>query len=66
MKQKIMKIGNSVGVTVPADFVKSIGIRAGGTVEVKTEPEKGEVVYRFSGTQQLAFSDNFLKKKKKK
>lgn len=66
MRQKIMKVGNSVGVTVPADFVKSIGVRAGDSVDVKTKPEKGEVVYKFSGIQQLAFSSNFLKKKKKK
>lgn len=66
MKQKIMKVGNSIGVTVPADFVRVIGIRAGETVEVKTKPEKGEVIYKFSGIQQLAFLNNFLKKKKKK
>ena len=64
MMQKIMRVGNSLGVTIPSDFVKSVGIRAGDTVKVKKRCEKGEVLYQFSGIKQLAFGDNFLKKNK--
>lgn len=64
MKQKVMKIGNSVGVTVPVDFVKAIGIKPGDTVEVRKRIESNEVVYRFSGIQQLPITANFLKKRR--
>jgi antitoxin component of MazEF toxin-antitoxin module len=61
MKQQVMQVGNSIGVTVPAEFIRSAGIKVGDTVEVETRPEKGEVIYRFSGIQQLTIAANFLK-----
>jgi antitoxin component of MazEF toxin-antitoxin module len=54
MSQKIMKVGNSVGVTVPAKFVKSVGIKVGDTVQVKTVLETGQVIYTFKGAKQLS------------
>lgn len=65
-KQKIIKTGNSLAVTIPAPFVHTIGIRAGQEVEVKVEPETGRVVYTFSGTKQLPLSKNLVKKKRRK
>ena len=62
MKQKVMRVGNSLCVTVPADFVKAAGIRPGDTVEAKKRVEANEVVYRFSGVQQLLIAEGFLKK----
>jgi len=56
MQQKVMKVGNSVGVTVPAKFVKSVGIKVGDMVEVKTVLETGQVIYTFKGAKQLALS----------
>jgi len=56
MKQKVMKVGNSVGVTVPAKFVKSVGIRVGDTVKVKTVLETGQIIYTFKGAKQLSLS----------
>ncbi len=53
MKQKILKIGNSLGVTVPANFVKTMGIKSGRWVEVKIIPNKGKIVYTFEGVYQL-------------
>jgi antitoxin component of MazEF toxin-antitoxin module len=61
MKQKVMRIGNSLGVTVPADFAKAVGIKAGDLVEVKKSADKNEVVYRFSGIQQLLIASDILK-----
>ncbi|HUV46658.1 MAG TPA: AbrB/MazE/SpoVT family DNA-binding domain-containing protein [Candidatus Bathyarchaeia archaeon] len=66
MKQKVMKVGNSLCVTVPADFVKAVGVRQGDMVEVKKRVEANEVVYKFSGIQQLLIADSFLKKTKNK
>ena len=56
MKQKVMKVGNSVGVTVPAKFVKSVGIRVGDIVKVKTVLETGQIIYTFKGAKQLSLS----------
>jgi len=56
MKQKVMKVGNSVGVTVPAKFVKSVGIRVGDNVKVKTVLETGQVIYTFKGAKQLSLN----------
>ena len=66
MKQKIMRSGNSAVVTVPADFVRVVGANIGDKVEVKAFPEKGKVVYKFSGVAQLPLSKNFLKKKRQR
>lgn len=64
MKQKIMRSGGSLVVTVPADFVKAVGIKIGDEVEVKAVTEKGKVIYKFSGVAQLPLSKNLLKKKR--
>lgn len=61
-----MRSGNSAVVTVPAYFVKAVGIRIGDNVEVKAAPEKGQITYKFSGITQLPLSKNFLKKKRKR
>ena len=65
-KQKIIRTGNSLAVTIPFQFVQAVGIKAGQQVKVKIEPETGQVVYTFSGTKQLPLARNFLKKKRKK
>lgn len=63
-KQKIIKTGNSLAVTIPAPFVHAVGIKAGQEVEVKVEPETGQVIYTFSGTKQLPLSQNLVKKRR--
>jgi len=65
MKQKIMQVGNSLGVTVPVDFVKAVGVKAGDMVKVKKRPGTGEVIYKFSGIQQLMIASDILKRPKK-
>jgi len=65
-KQKIIRTGNSLAVTIPSDFVKTVGIKAGQNVLVNIEPETGRVIYSFSGTKQLALSQSFIKRKKKR
>jgi len=64
-KQKIIRTGNSLAVTIPAEFVESIGIKAGDEVRVTLEPEKGRIICSFSGVKQLSLSQNFVKKRKK-
>ena len=53
-----------MAVTIPSNFVKLIGIRAGDEVKLEMESEKAKVSYFFSGMQQLPLYENFLKIKK--
>lgn len=53
MKQKIIRAGNSTAVTVPAEFVKMVGVKIGDTVTVRAYPETGQITYLFSGVHQL-------------
>ena len=61
MHQKIIKVGNSLGVTIPASFVKISGIISGSKVKVRVFPEKGKIIYSFGGICQLPL-DKFFQK----
>jgi len=65
MNQKVIKTGNSAAVTIPASFVKDLGIRIGDTVKVRLEKEKGSVTYIFSGAKQLLLAENFFHRKRR-
>jgi antitoxin component of MazEF toxin-antitoxin module len=58
MKQQVMKVGNSIGVTIPSKFVKSVGVKTGDQVKVKTILETGQVIYTFKGAKQLSIESN--------
>jgi len=62
VRQKIIKTGHSLAVTIPSSFAHLLGIKAGQEVEVTIEPETGRVIYLFSGNKQLSFSSGFVKK----
>ena len=64
MTQKIIKTGNSLAVTIPAFFVKTLGLRAGDLVKTKSEVDRGRLVFTFSGIRQLTLSADFLKSTK--
>lgn len=55
MAQKIFRTGNSLAVTIPAEFVQDMGIKRGDSVKVKVDKEKGKMILEFSGAQQLSF-----------
>jgi antitoxin component of MazEF toxin-antitoxin module len=64
-RQKIIKTGNSLAVTVPSSFVKMIGIKAGEEALAEVKPEEGRITYHFSGSKQLALAQNLMKRKRK-
>lgn len=66
MPQKVIKTGNSLAVTIPADFVKMVGIRSGDQVRTELKPDKGIAIFSFMGAKQLPLSENFLKKGRRK
>jgi antitoxin component of MazEF toxin-antitoxin module len=65
-KQKIIKTGHSLAVTIPSSFARLLGIEAGQEVEVEIEQETGKAIYVFTGNKQLSFSSSLAKAKKNK
>lgn len=57
-KQKIIRTGNSLAVTIPSFLVRSVGIRAGKEVLVRIEPDKGRMICNFFGHAQLPLLKN--------
>lgn len=54
-KQKVIKVGNSLAVTLPSPVVKSLSIKAGDEIEA-TQTESDSITYRFINPQQLSLS----------
>lgn len=46
MEQKVIKVGNSLAVTLPRNFVKESKLRAGQRLLVDADPELGLVQVR--------------------
>lgn len=63
--QKVIRTGNSLAVTVPAEFARSVGVRAGDRVKVKLEPDSGKATYSFFGAKQLPLPGTLGKKTRK-
>jgi len=57
MKQKVMKTGNSLAVTIPSGFVKSSGVKKGDEVEVRIDKGKARICYQFSSFLQMSLLD---------
>ena len=51
--QKIIKVGNSLGVTLPSPLVKSLSLRPGDLVEI-TQEESNSITYNFIDSHQLS------------
>jgi len=54
-KQKVIKVGNSLAVTLPSRVVKNLSIQAGDQIE-STQNEDNTITYRFLNPQQLSLS----------
>lgn len=66
MTQKVIKTGNSAALTIPAEFVRDLGIKIGDPVKTRMGKDKGWITYYFAGAKQLPLSENFLHRQKKK
>lgn len=66
MAQKVIRTGNSAAVTIPAEFVKDLGIRIGDTTKVRLEKDRGRIIFSFSGAKQLPLAESFLHRQKRK
>lgn len=65
MNQKVIKSGNSLAVTIPSKFAKSVGITISSPVEVETRLETGQLILTFPGMHQLSLTSQFQKSQKK-
>lgn len=55
--QKVIRAGNSRAVTIPAAFIKAIGVKAGDKVKSETRLAKGQMIYTFFGVRQKGLWD---------
>lgn len=53
MTQKIIQTGNSLCLTIPAQFAKILGVRPGQTVRTKVDLSRAALTHIFSGSGQL-------------
>lgn len=53
MTQKVIRTGNSLGVTIPAKFAKVMAIKRGDQVKVQKRPDRGTLTFFFQGAHQL-------------
>jgi len=61
MAQKVIKTGNSLAVTIPNKFVRTMAIKQGDEVRVEKRPDRGTLTYSFAGAHQLAISDSVFR-----
>ena len=69
MAQKIIKIGSSVGVTIPKDILEDMGLRVGDQVRMAASPESQRITIETTHTKSdeidsklIAWTDTFIKR----
>lgn len=63
MIQKIVKTGNSLAITIPSKFAKTVGLKAGDKVSSEITTEANTITFTFLETRQLSLTDTFTVKK---
>lgn len=58
MLKKVIKSGNSLAVTIPANFVKNTGIKVGDTIKVDMNLSQVSITYSFKGSAQLSLTSH--------
>jgi antitoxin component of MazEF toxin-antitoxin module len=56
VKSKIIRIGNSLGITIPSRLIKSMSLQAGDTIEL-TQDNAASITVFFKASKQM-FLDN--------
>ncbi|KKU92492.1 MAG: hypothetical protein UY21_C0001G0115 [Microgenomates group bacterium GW2011_GWA1_48_10] len=63
---KVIQSGHSLAVTIPREFVQMVGIKKGDNVKIEKRPNRGALILRFKGAQQLVIAQNVLRSPRKK
>ena len=53
--QKIIKVGHSLAITLPALFAQTVSIKKGDRVEVQTQPDN-TIILKFPDQNQLSLN----------
>ncbi len=53
MRQKVLKTGNSLSISIPSKFVRILGLKPGMDVDVRADYSHGLVTCYFDNTNQL-------------
>jgi len=61
MPKKIIRSGNSLAVTIPAEFAKDLNLSPGDEVEIKVNKYRNVITYKFRGNTQLSLSPELFK-----
>ncbi len=64
-RQKILKVGNSIGITLPSEIVKNLSLKAGDHAEV-TLSMTNELLISFPDSHQLTLGLKPIPNKKQK
>lgn len=62
--QKVVRTGNSLAITLPAKFIRTLGVKAGDKVEVSYSFDQTSVTYVFREARQLTLSSRLVKETK--
>jgi len=63
--QKILKVGNSLGITIPSNLVKNLSLKPGDQVEI-TQELNNSLVVNFVDSHQLSLGLNSAPNRHKK
>ncbi len=61
MTQKIIKVGNSLGIVIPKDLALQVGIKAGNEVFVEKDPNGMSIVVNKNKVFDSSITPDFLK-----
>ncbi len=61
VQQKVIKVGNSLAVTLPKEFVKSSHIKAGQQVLVEADPQQDVIQIRTKEGSEPSLTPEFKK-----
>ena len=53
MLQRIVKVGNSLAVTIPTKFAKTLGVKKGDEIKVEKKVDKNQLIIQFNGVTQM-------------
>lgn len=61
---KVIQSGNSFALTIPKKFAKMMGISIGDDVKIEKRPQRGQLIFNFTGPRQLELTEKLVKLKK--
>lgn len=64
--KKILKVGNSLAVIIPAEIIQSLSLKVGDRVKLNVDTKKSKLTLTFPGARQLPLLREKVRKRVKK